>query len=61
MPGACGRLHRQLVPAGHSTGYLQGGPTWTKFWHDTELLDSGLCTGPDEDKVGFPSWRDEWK
>lgn len=30
---------------------------WTEFWHNTEVLDTGFCSGPDEVKVGlFAQW-----
>ena len=33
----------------------------TKFLHGTELLDLGLSTGLDEDKIGIFPWWDVWK
>lgn len=60
-----GSMDSQSRP-GHSSGWStarsrlrsQQGQAWTNLaWlrHGTELLDTGLCIGPDEDKADFPT------
>lgn len=41
------------VQLGTQTKLARWGQAWTKVWHGAELLDTGLCTGPDEDKAGL--------